>query len=169
MKIVYLCICSIFLSCPLEIRYMRRHHLVDVTEIFNQLNWEKKQRLFKLGYLIFILFISLFWYITKLSFNLYLLPILRIQAWNSHFCELFWTLRENCLLTYKWIFWWYLVEMISVMRSYLSNFLKKFRNKTLNLSTKRKLVLLIWEKIGYTTSQFIASELALINYLLLFL
>ncbi|KAM7494142.1 hypothetical protein LguiB_028751 [Lonicera macranthoides] len=43
--------------------YMRRHHLVDVTEIFNQLSWEKKQRLFKLGYLIFILFISLFWMI----------------------------------------------------------------------------------------------------------
>ncbi|PSS09750.1 Protein cornichon like [Actinidia chinensis var. chinensis] len=43
--------------------YMKRKHLVDVTEIFNQLNWEKKQRLFKLGYLIFILFISLFWMI----------------------------------------------------------------------------------------------------------
>ncbi|XP_057513321.1 protein cornichon homolog 4-like [Actinidia eriantha] len=43
--------------------YMQKKHLVDVTEIFNQLNWEKKQRLFKLGYLIFILFISLFWMI----------------------------------------------------------------------------------------------------------
>ncbi|KAF7139016.1 hypothetical protein RHSIM_Rhsim07G0101000 [Rhododendron simsii] len=43
--------------------YMRRTHLVDVTEIFNLLNWEKKQRLFKLGYLIFLLFISLFWMI----------------------------------------------------------------------------------------------------------
>ncbi|KAK3041029.1 hypothetical protein RJ639_026826 [Escallonia herrerae] len=43
--------------------YMRRQHLLDVTEIFNQLNWEKKQRLFKLGYLIFLLFISLFWMI----------------------------------------------------------------------------------------------------------
>lgn len=43
--------------------YMRRNHLVDVTEIFNLLNWEKKQRLFKLGYLIFLLFISLFWMI----------------------------------------------------------------------------------------------------------
>ncbi|KAE9459482.1 hypothetical protein RHMOL_Rhmol07G0119400 [Rhododendron molle] len=43
--------------------YMRRKHLVDVTEIFNLLNWEKKQRLFKLGYLIFLLFISLFWMI----------------------------------------------------------------------------------------------------------
>ncbi|KAK3038497.1 hypothetical protein RJ639_029795 [Escallonia herrerae] len=43
--------------------YMRRQHLLDVTEIFNQLNWEKKQRLFKLGYLIVLLFISLFWMI----------------------------------------------------------------------------------------------------------
>ncbi|KAL2543878.1 Protein cornichon-like protein 4 [Forsythia ovata] len=43
--------------------YMRRQHLVDVTEIFNLLNWEKKQRLFKLGYVIFLLFMSLFWMI----------------------------------------------------------------------------------------------------------
>ncbi|CAL5432852.1 unnamed protein product [Camellia sinensis] len=43
--------------------YNQRKHLVDVTEIFNLLNWEKKQRLFKLGYLIFLLFISLFWMI----------------------------------------------------------------------------------------------------------
>jgi len=43
--------------------YMQRKHLVDVTEIFNLLNWEKKQRLFKLGYLIFLLFLSLFWMI----------------------------------------------------------------------------------------------------------
>ncbi|KAK2981329.1 hypothetical protein RJ640_027236 [Escallonia rubra] len=43
--------------------YMQRQHLLDVTEIFNQLNWEKKQRLFKLGYLIVLLFISLFWMI----------------------------------------------------------------------------------------------------------
>ncbi|XP_024994892.1 protein cornichon homolog 4-like [Cynara cardunculus var. scolymus] len=43
--------------------YGRREHLVDVTEIFNQLNREKKQRLFKLGYLIMLLFITLFWMI----------------------------------------------------------------------------------------------------------
>ncbi|CAI9755377.1 unnamed protein product [Fraxinus pennsylvanica] len=43
--------------------YTRRQHLVDVTEIFNLLNWEKKQRLFKLGYVIFLLFMSLFWMI----------------------------------------------------------------------------------------------------------
>ncbi|XP_004242012.1 protein cornichon homolog 4 [Solanum lycopersicum] len=43
--------------------YTRRQHLVDVTEIFNLLNWEKKQRLFKLGYIVLLLFISLFWLI----------------------------------------------------------------------------------------------------------
>ncbi|XAR55000.1 hypothetical protein NMG60_11030365 [Bertholletia excelsa] len=43
--------------------YTRRQHLIDVTEIFNLLNWEKKQRLIKLGYLIFLLFVSLFWMI----------------------------------------------------------------------------------------------------------
>ncbi|KAM3308685.1 Protein cornichon -like protein 4 [Capsicum baccatum] len=43
--------------------YTRRQHLVDVTEIFNLLNWEKKQRLFKLGYIILLLFVSLFWLI----------------------------------------------------------------------------------------------------------
>ncbi|KAI9076664.1 hypothetical protein K1719_041429 [Acacia pycnantha] len=43
--------------------YRRREHLVDVTEIFNSLSWEKKQRLVKLFYLVFILFISIFWMI----------------------------------------------------------------------------------------------------------
>ncbi|GFP81823.1 protein cornichon homolog 4 [Phtheirospermum japonicum] len=43
--------------------YLRRQHLVDVTEIFNLLNWEKKQRLFKLGYIILLLFMCLFWMI----------------------------------------------------------------------------------------------------------
>ncbi|PIN02844.1 ER vesicle integral membrane protein [Handroanthus impetiginosus] len=43
--------------------YQGRQHLVDVTEIFNQLNWEKKQRLFKLGYIVLLLFMSLFWMI----------------------------------------------------------------------------------------------------------
>ncbi|KAJ0672450.1 hypothetical protein HanOQP8_Chr13g0497451 [Helianthus annuus] len=41
--------------------YTRRQHLVDVTEIFNQLDGAKKERLFKLGHLIFLLFITLFW------------------------------------------------------------------------------------------------------------
>ncbi|PNX90227.1 protein cornichon 4-like, partial [Trifolium pratense] len=44
-------------------RYRQGKHLVDVTEIFNMLASEKKQRLFKLFYLIFILFLSLFWLI----------------------------------------------------------------------------------------------------------
>ncbi|GLT40390.1 hypothetical protein SLA2020_145310 [Shorea laevis] len=43
--------------------YQGRQHLIDVTEIFNLLNREKKQRLFKLGYLIVLLFFSLFWMI----------------------------------------------------------------------------------------------------------
>ncbi|OIT03696.1 PREDICTED: protein cornichon homolog 4-like [Nicotiana attenuata] len=43
--------------------YMQRRHLVDVTEIFNMLNWEKKQRLFKLGNIVLLLLISLFWVI----------------------------------------------------------------------------------------------------------
>ncbi|EOX96202.1 Cornichon family protein [Theobroma cacao] len=43
--------------------YVRREHLVDVTEIFNQLNWEKKQRLIKLGYLVTLLVVSLVWLI----------------------------------------------------------------------------------------------------------
>ncbi|KAG6577590.1 Protein cornichon-like 4, partial [Cucurbita argyrosperma subsp. sororia] len=43
--------------------YLRRQYLVDVTEIFNMLNWEKKRRLFKLAYLVFLLFLSIFWMI----------------------------------------------------------------------------------------------------------
>ncbi|KAF9615347.1 hypothetical protein IFM89_022998 [Coptis chinensis] len=43
--------------------YMRRQHLVDITEIFNQLNWEKKQRLVKLVYLVILLFLCIFWMI----------------------------------------------------------------------------------------------------------
>ncbi|KAL0542180.1 hypothetical protein IC582_022274 [Cucumis melo] len=43
--------------------YTQRNHLVDVTEIFNQLPWEKKQRLFKLVYLVSLLFLSIFWLI----------------------------------------------------------------------------------------------------------
>ncbi|KAL3818164.1 hypothetical protein ACJIZ3_004069 [Penstemon smallii] len=43
--------------------YLRRQHLVDVTEIFNLLSWEKKQRLFKLGYIVLLIFMCLFWLI----------------------------------------------------------------------------------------------------------
>ncbi|GAA0145227.1 membrane traffic protein [Lithospermum erythrorhizon] len=43
--------------------YMQKQHLVDVTEIFNLLNWEKKHRLFKLGHILLLLCISLFWMI----------------------------------------------------------------------------------------------------------
>ncbi|KAL4355320.1 hypothetical protein GQ457_06G032640 [Hibiscus cannabinus] len=41
--------------------YRRRRHLIDVTEIFNQLKWEKKQRLIKLGYLTMLLIVFIFW------------------------------------------------------------------------------------------------------------
>jgi len=43
--------------------YQRRQHLVDVTEIFNQLGREKKRRLFKIVSLVILLFLSLFWMI----------------------------------------------------------------------------------------------------------
>ncbi|CAI9103766.1 OLC1v1002312C3 [Oldenlandia corymbosa var. corymbosa] len=43
--------------------YNERRHLVDVTEIFNQLPWEKKIRLYKLGYLIVLMACSIFWMI----------------------------------------------------------------------------------------------------------
>lgn len=43
--------------------YERRQHMVDVTEIFNQLNREKKRRLIKLVYHVVLLFLSLFWMI----------------------------------------------------------------------------------------------------------
>ncbi|KAJ7952434.1 Cornichon family protein [Quillaja saponaria] len=41
--------------------YTRRQHLIDVTEVFNLLSWEKKLRLIKLFYLVIILFLSIFW------------------------------------------------------------------------------------------------------------
>ncbi|CAN6895930.1 unnamed protein product [Brassica oleracea var. botrytis] len=40
--------------------YSKRQHLVDVTEIFNLLNREKKKRLFKLAYIILNLFLTIF-------------------------------------------------------------------------------------------------------------
>ncbi|KAL9305896.1 Protein cornichon 4 [Arabidopsis thaliana] len=43
--------------------YSKRQHLVDVTEIFNLLNWEKKKRLFKLAYIVLNLFLTIFWMI----------------------------------------------------------------------------------------------------------
>ncbi|KAL1371289.1 hypothetical protein HN51_001502 [Arachis hypogaea] len=43
--------------------YNQGKHLVDVTEIFNLLPREKKQRLIKLFYLVLLLFLSIFWMI----------------------------------------------------------------------------------------------------------
>ncbi|KAG6665532.1 protein cornichon homolog 4-like [Carya illinoinensis] len=47
--------------------YMERRHLVDVTEIYNQLRWEKKQRFLKIGYVILLVFLSLFWLLSSIS------------------------------------------------------------------------------------------------------
>ncbi|KAK8538073.1 hypothetical protein V6N12_044212 [Hibiscus sabdariffa] len=49
--------------------YTQKKYLADVTEIFNTLPWEKKQRLFKLGYLVLVLFFSIFWLIWILGFK----------------------------------------------------------------------------------------------------
>ncbi|XP_020574106.1 protein cornichon homolog 4-like [Phalaenopsis equestris] len=46
--------------------YQQKKHLLDVTEIFNQLNVEKKRRLVKLIYLVILLFLSLFWMVLTL-------------------------------------------------------------------------------------------------------
>ncbi|XP_061357866.1 protein cornichon homolog 4-like [Gastrolobium bilobum] len=54
--------CSPYLYFNVRL-YRQRKHLVDVTEIFNQLSWEKKQRLVKLFYLVITLFLSVFWMI----------------------------------------------------------------------------------------------------------
>lgn len=43
------------------VSYSRKQHLIDVTEIFNLLDREKKKRLFKLAYIILTLFLTIFW------------------------------------------------------------------------------------------------------------
>lgn len=71
-------------KCILHVtRYMRRQHLVDVTEIFNRLNREKKQRLFKLFYLLFLLIVSIVWYCTLRACLLFLSQHLLFQFWKS--------------------------------------------------------------------------------------
>lgn len=42
------------------IRYMDRKHLVDVTEIFRQLNWEKKYRMIKLAFYFSLFIITIY-------------------------------------------------------------------------------------------------------------
>lgn len=59
---IWIVSCNISL---LDCRYQNKKHLVDVTEIFNQLNMEKKIRLIKTVYLIVLLFMSMFWYALK--------------------------------------------------------------------------------------------------------
>jgi hypothetical protein len=53
--------------CNPLIRYIQRQHLVDVTEIYNQLRWEKKRRFFKIAYLLILFFLSLFWYVDNVA------------------------------------------------------------------------------------------------------
>ncbi|XP_024019048.1 protein cornichon homolog 4 [Morus notabilis] len=48
-------------------QYMQGKHLVDVTEIYSQLNQEKNKRFFKMGYLIIVFIISLFWLLFTLG------------------------------------------------------------------------------------------------------
>ncbi|WOL13050.1 hypothetical protein Cni_G21819 [Canna indica] len=55
-----LCIPYLYYNVTL---YQRKQHLIDVTEIFNQLSREKTRRIFKLVNLIILLFLSLFWMI----------------------------------------------------------------------------------------------------------
>ncbi|KAG9160692.1 hypothetical protein Leryth_017497 [Lithospermum erythrorhizon] len=40
-------------------RYTERRHLMDVTEIFNQISWEKKARFWKLGYTVITIALSM--------------------------------------------------------------------------------------------------------------
>ncbi|ESR58488.1 hypothetical protein CICLE_v10022158mg [Citrus x clementina] len=49
--------------------YTRRQHLVDVTEIYSQLTWEKHLRLYKLCYLIILLVLCIFWYCGSRCFD----------------------------------------------------------------------------------------------------
>ncbi|KAJ4955430.1 hypothetical protein NE237_012213 [Protea cynaroides] len=43
--------------------YTQKQHFVDITEIFNMLNWEKKIRIVKLAYVIILFCLTLFWMI----------------------------------------------------------------------------------------------------------
>ncbi|KAK8584372.1 hypothetical protein V6N13_109773 [Hibiscus sabdariffa] len=55
-------ICAPYLYYNVRL-YTRKQHLVDVTEIFNLLHWEKKQRIFKLVYVVMLIFFAVFWMI----------------------------------------------------------------------------------------------------------
>ncbi|KAL8119189.1 protein cornichon homolog 4-like [Apium graveolens] len=55
-----LCLPYVYYNATL---YTERQHLVDVTEIFNQLKWQKMQRICKLAYLACLVILSIFWMI----------------------------------------------------------------------------------------------------------
>lgn len=75
-------------------RYNRREYLLDVTEIFNTLNQEKKKRLFKLGYIIILLCLSLFWY--ELAFKLVIVSHLLSVAYWGYITYHFWVCFAGC-------------------------------------------------------------------------
>ncbi|XP_008460129.1 protein cornichon homolog 1-like [Cucumis melo] len=47
--------------------YIRKEHLADVTEIYNHIGCEKKQRFLKIIYFLVLLFISLIWTIRRVG------------------------------------------------------------------------------------------------------
>lgn len=59
-------ICLSITTCV--IRYLRRDHTLDVTEIFRNLEREKNKRLVKVGYVVVLLCFSLFWYFVIITF-----------------------------------------------------------------------------------------------------
>ncbi|KAL7610829.1 hypothetical protein Lser_V15G14248 [Lactuca serriola] len=54
--------CLPYLSYNVHL-YIHGHHVVYATEVFNELSSQKKHRIFKLCYLGFLLFFSIFWMI----------------------------------------------------------------------------------------------------------
>ena len=66
-----------------NIRYIRREHLADVTEIYNKLKWEKKKRLFKVAYLVAV----------------FVMSVVRYYIRNAFFCELSYTISKEKLVT----------------------------------------------------------------------
>ncbi|GAY42003.1 hypothetical protein CUMW_063590 [Citrus unshiu] len=74
--------------------YTRRQHLVDVTEIYSQLTWEKHLRLYKLCYLIILLVLCYFGLLEEISIDqASVLPtsLLTLKWWQHYeimmFCE----------------------------------------------------------------------------------
>lgn len=56
----FLFLITLPLTCYAAMLYMKRKHLIDVTEVFRDLSFEKKYRLVKLGFYLLLLFIIIF-------------------------------------------------------------------------------------------------------------